>query len=146
MHPMLVIRAADQERVEWRSGTLARLLAGRQLGNEAICLLEQWHDPGGGAPTHRHEGVEEAVVLLEGEAEFWVETERAAVQAVTAVLVRPGAWHGFRNTGDRPLHVLAVFPAAEPPVEYAAESGTVLAIAGMGEARRDAHRVVRGRD
>ncbi len=140
---MLVIRGADEERVTWRPGTKARLLAGSQLGSEAVCVLEQWHEPGGGAPTHRHRGVEEAVVLLEGEAEFWVESEREGVVGVATVVVPPGLWHGFRNTGKGPLHVLAVFPVADPPVEYAAEPGTVLAIAGEGGVRRDAHRVVR---
>ena len=140
---MLIIREAEQELVEWRPGVRTRLRAGAQLGTERLAVLEQWHEPGCGAPTHTHHDAEELVTVLEGVAEFWVEDERATLVAGDAVVVPPFRRHGFRNAGAAPLHVLAVLSAAEPLVEYDEEAGTVFEIGGSGDFRRDAHRAVR---
>ena len=141
--PVLIIRENEQDRVEWRPGVMSRLHAGGSLGTERLCVVEQWHEPGRGAPTHVHAGVEELLMVLEGEAEVWIEGERASVGAGSTVVVPASARHGFRNAGAGPLHILAVLSAAEPPVEYEEEPGTVLAIAGRGDVRRDVHRAVR---
>jgi quercetin dioxygenase-like cupin family protein len=140
---VLIILENEQERVEWRPGVTSRLHAGGSLGTERLCVIEQWHEPGAGAPTHTHAGAEELLMVLEGEAEVWIEAERATVAARSAVVVPASAWHGFRNAGAGTLHILAVLSAAEPAVEYEEEPGTVLAIAGRGDVRRDAHRAVR---
>ena len=140
---VLVIREGDQERVEWRPGVLTRLRAGAALGTERLAVLEQWHEPGRGAPTHTHYDAEELVTVLEGVAEFWIEDEHATLEAGSTVVVPPFRRHGFRNAGEGTLHVLAVISAAEPIVEYDEEAGTVFEIGGRGDVRRDAHRAVR---
>ena len=140
---MLILREGEQERIEWRPGVVTRLRAGKPLGTERLCVLEQWHEPGCGAPTHTHYEAEELVTVLEGVAEFWIGDERATLEAGDTVVVPPFLYHGFRNIGEGKLHVLAVLSAAEPLVEYAEEAGTVLEIGGRGDVRRDAHRAVR---
>ena len=140
---MLILRESEQELVEWRPGVRTRLRAGSSLGTGRLSVLEQWHEPACGAPTHTHYDAEELVTVLEGTAEFWIEEERATLLAGDTVVVPPFLYHGFRNAGDGTLHVLAVLSAAEPLVEYAEEAGIVLEIGGRGDVRRDAHRAVR---
>jgi mannose-6-phosphate isomerase-like protein (cupin superfamily) len=131
------------EIVEWRPGVRTRLLAAASTGATQLCLFEQWSEPGTGAPAHRHPGVEEAVSVLAGEAEFWVERERTRVAAGDTVVVPPDRRHGFANVGDTTLHTLAVFAAATPPVVYDDEPQVVYEVGGSGSRRRDAHRSIR---
>jgi quercetin dioxygenase-like cupin family protein len=140
---VLVIRESEQELVEWRPGVLTRLRAGALVGTERLSVLEQWHEPGCGAPTHTHHDAEELVTVLEGVAEFWIEDEHATLEAGSTAVVPPFRRHGFRNAGEGTLHVLAVLSAAEPLVEYDEEAGAVFEIGGRGDDRRDAHRAVR---
>jgi uncharacterized cupin superfamily protein len=140
---VLINRASDQELVQWRPGVLTRMHAGRSLGSQRLCLLEQWHEPGRGAPTHRHANAEELLLVLEGTSEVWVVEERARLEAGSTVIIPRNAPHGFRNVDAETLHILAVLSEAEPLVEYLDEEGTVLAIGSRGDARRDPHRALR---
>jgi quercetin dioxygenase-like cupin family protein len=105
--------------------------------------MEQWSQPGTGAPLHTHAGVEEAILVVEGAAEFEVDGAGSRVEAGEALRLPAGSWHAFRNAGDGVLHTVAIFGAAAPPVEYAEEPGVVYTIGDEGGQRRDAHRAVR---
>ena len=133
-----VVERADA--VGWRSGTTTYMHAGEAVGAEQLCVFEQLHEPGGGAPSHRHPGFEEAVTILAGQARFEVEGKVADVEAVATVIVPAGAEHAFTNVGDEPLWVIASMPAAVAAVEYSAEPGVVLEIARAGGKRHDGHR------
>lgn len=129
--------------VEWRPGVRTRLIAAASTGATQLCLFEQWSEPGAGAPAHRHPGVEEAVSVLAGEAEFWVEHERRRVAKGDTVFVAPDRRHGFTNVGTSTLHTLAAFADAAPPVVYDDEPDVVYEVGGSGPTRRDAHRSIR---
>jgi mannose-6-phosphate isomerase-like protein (cupin superfamily) len=131
------------EIVEWRPGVRTRLLAAASTGATQLCLFEQWSEPGRGAPAHRHPGVEEAVSVLAGEAELWVEDARRHLGAGDTVVVPPDRRHGFTNVGSSILHTLAVFADPAPPVVYDTEPDVVLEVGGSGADRRDAHRSIR---
>ena len=131
--------------IEWRPGVRTRLLAAASTGATQLCLFEQWCDPGTGAPAHRHPGVEEAVTVLQGEAEFWVEHDRRSLAAGDTVFVTAGRRHGFTNVGGSILHTLAAFPDPTPPVAYDEEPDVVYEVGGSGSDRRDAHRSIRSR-
>jgi quercetin dioxygenase-like cupin family protein len=107
--------------------------------------MEQWVEPGAGAPTHTHFEVEEVIVVVEGLADFWSDGEERRVPAGGSILLPAYSRHGFRNAGEGLLHTVAVFAAAAPPVEYENEPGVVYEIGGGGTERRDAHRAVRRR-
>jgi quercetin dioxygenase-like cupin family protein len=102
--------------------------------------MEQWVEPGAGAPLHTHFEVEEAILVVEGEAAFTMDGRTRRVVAGESILLPAHTWHGFRNPGEAVLHTVAVFAAAVPPVEYETEPGVVYAIGGTSEVRRDAHR------
>jgi quercetin dioxygenase-like cupin family protein len=107
------MRIIDHERQaseDWRPGVRTRMRVSAVTDAVQLCVFEQWCDPGKGAPTHLH-AVEEVLTVLEGQAEFWIEDEHAAVSAGQSVLVPAGRKHGFRNTGSSMLHVQATLAA-----------------------------------
>lgn len=95
---------------EWRPGVQTRMLVSAHTGATALCIFEQWVEPGAGAPTHSHT-VEEVLTVRAGEAEIWLEAERVTVTAGQSVLVPAHRKHGFRNVGKSTLHVHAVLAA-----------------------------------
>jgi quercetin dioxygenase-like cupin family protein len=107
---MRIIDHATQESEEWRPGVLTRMHVSAATGSVQLCVFQQWCEPGKGAPTHLH-AVEEVLTVLEGEAEMWVEDERARLAAGQSMIVPAGRKHGFRNTGAGTLHVQATLAA-----------------------------------
>ena len=93
---------------EWRPGVMSRMLVSALTGSEHLCVLEQFCDPGRGAPTHRH-AVEEVLTVRSGQAEVWVADEVRQVRAGQSVIVPAGSAHGFRNIGDTVLKVYSLY-------------------------------------
>jgi quercetin dioxygenase-like cupin family protein len=107
---MRIIDADAQGREEWRAGVLTRMHVSAAVGATQLCLFEQWCAPGAGAPTHHH-AVEEVLTVLAGQAEVWLDGERATLRAGQTLLVPAGHPHGFRNSGESTLHVQATLAA-----------------------------------
>jgi mannose-6-phosphate isomerase-like protein (cupin superfamily) len=62
-----------------------------------------------------HEGIDQLLVFVEGEAEAIVAGESSALGAGRAVLVPGGTRHNFRNTGNSPLRLWTVYAPSEHP-------------------------------
>jgi mannose-6-phosphate isomerase-like protein (cupin superfamily) len=139
----IIVRGQDAPLVEWRPGVLTRLHENEDSRPSSLCLIEQWCEPGLGAPTHTHFEVEEVIAVVEGTAEVWVDHATTTVSAGDSVLLPPHSQHGFRNVGETTLHTFAIFGAARPPVSYADEPETILEVGGRGPAMRDPHRAIR---
>jgi len=109
-------------REAWRPGVETRMLVSARNGATQLCIFEQWVGPGNGAPTHIHP-VEEVLMVLEGEAEMWLDQARVIVSAGQSLIVPARRWHGFRNCGTVTLHLHAVLasPVFEATPEGAAE-------------------------
>jgi mannose-6-phosphate isomerase-like protein (cupin superfamily) len=129
--------------VEWRPGVRTRLHLSAATGATALCVMEQWCDPGLGAPIHTHFDVEEAILVVSGAADFVVDGTSSRVEAGGTILLPARSWHGFTNTGDGELHTVAVFASAAPPVAYRDEPEVVYEIGVAGARMRDPHRAVR---
>ena len=65
-------------------------------------------------PRHIHTNTEEAMVLLEGELQALVGSQRETIAAGDVVLAPAGTVHGFINLSDSPARLLYVFPIHEP--------------------------------
>jgi mannose-6-phosphate isomerase-like protein (cupin superfamily) len=119
---MTIIDPNDTGREQWRPGVEARMVVSAAKGAAQLCIFEQWVAPGAGAPTHLHP-VEEVLTVREGEAEMWIDDDRAVVNAGQSLIVPAGRKHGFRNCGTTTLHVHAVLasPVFEAMMEGAAE-------------------------
>lgn len=107
---MRVVDHEGQPREEWRAGVMTRMRVSAITGAMQLCIFEQWCTADRGAPTHLH-AVEEVLTVLEGQAEIWVEDERAPVSAGQSVVIPAGYKHGFRNIGGSVLHVQATLAA-----------------------------------
>ena len=107
---MRIVDFANLPDEEWRTGVMTRMRVSAINGAVQLCVFEQWCAPDKGAPTHVHT-VEEVLNVLEGQAEIWVEEERAAVSAGQSVVIPAGLRHGFRNIGITTLHVQAILAA-----------------------------------
>src|SRR5215208_1908941 len=108
---MQIVDHAGQEREQWRPGVLTRMRISAESGAQQLCVLEQWCDPGCGAPTHLHT-VDEILTVLDGRAEIWLGEERATLTPGQSVIVPASQRHGFRNTGDAILHMEAILAAS----------------------------------
>src|SRR6059036_2579058 len=59
----ITFRTDDAQLVEWRPGVRTRLHASSAAEPASLCMIEQWCDPGLGAPTHTHFEVEEVIAI-----------------------------------------------------------------------------------
>ena len=105
----------------WRPGVETRMVVAAVNGAAQLCIFEQWVAPGHGAPTHWHP-VEEVLTVRDGEAEMWMDEQRAIVAAGQSLIVPAGRRHGFRNSGTTTLHIHAVL--ASPIFEAMPEGAT----------------------
>jgi|SRR5919109_1160130 mannose-6-phosphate isomerase-like protein (cupin superfamily) len=71
--------------------------------------------PGAEIGEEVHEGIDQLLVFVEGDAEAIIEDESAGVRAGQAVLVPAGTRHNFRNTGASPLRLWTVYAPPEHP-------------------------------
>ena len=119
---MIVVDVRDMPPEQWRLGVETRMLVSARNGAAQLCIFEQWVAPGAGAPTHAHP-VEEVLTVRDGEAEMWIDGERAFVRSGQSMIVHAGRLHGFRNSGTTTLHIHAVLasPIFEAMVEGATE-------------------------
>ena len=107
---MRIVDFANLPDEEWRAGVMTRMRVSAINGASQLCIFEQWCTPDKGAPTHVHT-VEEVLTVLEGQAEIWIDEERAAISAGQSVVIAAGRKHGFRNIGSETLHVQATLAA-----------------------------------
>jgi mannose-6-phosphate isomerase-like protein (cupin superfamily) len=87
---------------------IAREFVGADYGGVGICAILVDAPPGRGPSLHRHP-YEEVFITLEGQATFFLgEDERREVGPNEVVVVAPGQWHGFVNSGDGPLRQIDI--------------------------------------
>ena len=138
----VVIDHSRQEVASWRPGNRTQLKLGAPTGTERIAVIEQWFEPGTGAPTHTHGDVEETITVLRGTAEFWIDDQRAVVEANSTIVLPPFSRHGFTNAGGDELHIMAIWSVASVPTEYVEEPRRTYRIGGDDGRRADAARTV----
>jgi quercetin dioxygenase-like cupin family protein len=111
----LVFTNAELPVFDLAPGSRSRVLASAAMGATCMSVVERWLDPGAEVSTHRHpEGIEEAIWVVSGAAEFWIGDERAEVGPDCTVIVPPLSEHGFRSIGSEPLYVYSRYSAAVP--------------------------------
>ncbi len=69
-------------------------------------------------PLHGHKDVEEALYILQGEGEAWVDGDVAPFAAGDAVMFPANSKHQIRNTGDAPMVIVCMFSAVTRPDAY----------------------------
>jgi mannose-6-phosphate isomerase-like protein (cupin superfamily) len=71
--------------------------------------------PGGEIGAEVHEGIDQLLLFVEGEAEAIVDDERRRVGPDELVLVPGGTRHNFVNIGEFPLRLVTVYTPPEHP-------------------------------
>jgi quercetin dioxygenase-like cupin family protein len=100
---------ADVPIVPSPSGLPSQHLVSARDGAAALFVGQQWLRPGERVLLHTHP-VEEVLTFLAGTGEATLGDARVPIGAGVSLLIPPGIVHGFRCTGDEPLHVIVVFP------------------------------------
>lgn len=73
--------------------------------------------PGVGPRLHRHP-YPEVFVVESGQATFQVDEDKAVIEEGHVVVAPSGVPHGFTNTGDRELRIVAIHGAARFVTEW----------------------------
>jgi quercetin dioxygenase-like cupin family protein len=79
---------------------------GEELGARVSIILVDT-PPGRGPSLHRHQ-YEEVFAVQKGEVTFTIGDVERVARAGDVIVVPPGTPHGFVNSGDEPLGMVAV--------------------------------------
>lgn len=86
--------------------------------------------PGKGHTRHNHEGREEFIYFLSGQAEQTIETEEGLLKKIMKagdlIYIPDSAYHSTINIGDSELVFLACYQYAGPEAELRAEAEIIL--------------------
>jgi quercetin dioxygenase-like cupin family protein len=85
---------------------MSREYPGAELG-AGVSIIVVDTPPGRGPSLHRHR-YEEVFVLREGEVTFTIGDEERVARAGDIVVVPPDTPHGFVNTGEEPIGMVAI--------------------------------------
>jgi quercetin dioxygenase-like cupin family protein len=77
---------------------------------DSLAIIRELIAVGDRIPLHTHD-VDEAITILDGEAEARLGNDLRRVGAGTVIFIPAGTPHGSANAGDTPLQIHAVFPA-----------------------------------
>jgi len=112
--------AAEIERQELDWGVFAPFSTPAD-GMQGIVAIEATFLPGKCHDFHRHPGQEEAIYVLQGEIEQWVEQERSVLRPGDAVVIPASAVHASFNDGAAPAKILAILSPAVGEDGYGVE-------------------------
>lgn len=106
------------------SGTTAERFDGESHGGGIELSFFINHTPPGAViEAHRHPYAE-VFVIRGGRATFTVDGADLEAGGGQVVVVPPEAWHGFANTGEAPLEMLSLHPAAAMRTEWQDAAGS----------------------
>src|ERR1700727_1519644 len=105
-----VTGAAD--RTFWGPGDRYTFLVTGEQSGGSMSALDCAVGVGGGPPPHRHLAEDELFYVFEGEISFTAGGETRPVGAGEWIFVERGVAHEYRNTGDGPARMVAVYTPA----------------------------------
>jgi mannose-6-phosphate isomerase-like protein (cupin superfamily) len=107
------------EDVRERRGDLTALAAGNDAFRRVVVTGTQMQlavmtiEPGGEVGEEVHEGTDQFLHFVEGDAEAELDGDRFAVPPGGYVFVPAGTRHNFRNTGSVPLRIATTYAPPE---------------------------------
>lgn len=99
--------------------TTEREFEGQSLGT-GVSVIRVDAAPGRGPRLHRHP-YEETFVVLEGEVTFTAGDDRVSAAAGESIVVPAGTPHGFVNSGDDRLRMVAIHVSPRFDTEWLEE-------------------------
>tara|TARA_B100000686_G_C16311562_1_gene723598 strand:- start:117 stop:581 length:465 start_codon:yes stop_codon:yes gene_type:complete len=92
-----------------------RVLSGKATGAEETTIWEQWIEPHGFIPLHYHD-TEEVLVILEGVVTLELSDSTIEVTSPASILVAKNELHGLHPAEGNRVHLLGIFPTANPKI------------------------------
>ena len=117
--PPRELEAMNEDPDDYRPGSRWAVIAdpGAPQGRvDDLSIIQEMVAPGDRIPLHRHR-VNEAVLIVSGEAEVTLGTESLRPAAGSTVFVPAGMKHAHKNVGAEPLHIIAICPSSEVDME-----------------------------
>jgi quercetin dioxygenase-like cupin family protein len=109
---MAVIRSSEIKVDSNPPGRRGLPLVNASVGAKSLRVGISTFQPGVRIPLHRH-NVEEAIVIIDGEASCRVEDEHYTLHPYDTVHVPAGTKHHFWNASDQPFTFVSIYPANE---------------------------------
>lgn len=110
----MIVKLTDVEGVKKDPPRVSRLLLSeKNAGLQNVSMGVNVCEAGSMIPEHSHQGEEEAMYLISGQAKLYIEGEEFDISSDTAFCVPQGAKHKVVNTGDEPFKLLWVY---SPPL------------------------------
>ena len=90
-------------------GRVGNLCVPANAGARQLTILEARLLPGKGHDFHKHPDQEEALYVIQGEVEQWVDRKMQMLKSGDAVFVPAGMVHASFNVGAGEARILAIF-------------------------------------
>ncbi|MEJ7618228.1 MAG: cupin domain-containing protein [Pyrinomonadaceae bacterium] len=100
------IRASEIKREHMDWGELGWLSRPAMTNAKNLVVIEVTLKPGAGHDFHQHPAQEEAIYVIAGEIEQWLENKKQVLRPGDCVFIPPGVVHASFNTGDQPATLL----------------------------------------
>ncbi len=113
--PAARIGAHDWGRMEW-------LVEEDSAPGAGMSAALMFLNPASSTPYHRHPNCNEALTLLEGLVEEWVDGTAFAIEPGKTVYVPAGTSHGIRNKGTNEARMMVVYSEGKRIFEEASNS------------------------
>lgn len=97
---------ARRDAVPW--GSLAWFSSPADSEARSLVVIEVEINPGGGHSFHKHPNQEEAIYVIEGEIEQWVDRDRRTLGAGDSAFIGPDVVHASFNVSNRKAKLLAI--------------------------------------
>jgi mannose-6-phosphate isomerase-like protein (cupin superfamily) len=115
----------------WTRGLAGQ--AGQPIAAKGFAMGYVVLEPRGGQVPWHNQEQEEIYMVLEGEGEICVGTERGIISAGQAVFLPPGVFHQLTNTGEEPLHMMYIYCPGGDVAHWRQELDGTLPRAGTGD-------------
>lgn len=99
--------AAAAPKIHWLNTTYQVVVAAAQAGRAMGSFFAEVQ-PGEGPPLHLHRGEDEAIHVVDGAADFWLDGAVTRLVAGQGVFLPRGLPHTFRVVSERPGRMLGV--------------------------------------
>lgn len=117
----------DVDRHDLPSRTMAEVASGAVMDTTQTTLrIVDLHPAADAEPRHphKHEHMEEVILVLEGRGKTWIEGEVFEVEAGDTVLYPIGQRHMTVNTGDGRLRLACFFPVPDIEQDFVVDETT----------------------
>lgn len=106
----------ERERLEW--GTLGWLSRPTTTGAKQLVVIEVNLSPGHGHNFHKHPDQEEAIYVIEGSIEQWLENKKQILNPGDSAFIPADMVHASFNISSQPAKLLAILAPCSGPDGY----------------------------